>query len=141
LMFLLAIVWATDTGAYFAGRLFKGPRLCPAISPKKTWSGAIAGAFVAVIAGVAIMPLFGSYDWIALAFLALLLSAVAQFGDLLESAIKRHYGAKDASGLIPGHGGVMDRMDSFWAAALVASFIGIARGGIDGVAYGLLVWR
>ena len=78
--------------------------------------------------------------WSAIALLALVLSIVSQAGDLLESFIKRRFNAKDASGLIPGHGGVMDRLDGFWAAALLACLIGLVRGGFDDTARGLLVW-
>jgi phosphatidate cytidylyltransferase len=140
IMFLFAIVWTTDVFAYFAGHAIGGPRLCPAISPKKTWSGALAGAIGAIIAGTGTMLIFGSSNWMAIAFMALFLSVTAQCGDLLESAIKRQFSAKDASHLIPGHGGVMDRVDSFWAAALAALLVGLARGGFDSPAQGLLVW-
>jgi phosphatidate cytidylyltransferase len=82
----------------------------------------------------------GAGDLAAIAILALVLSVAAQAGDFLESWIKRQFGAKDASHLIPGHGGVMDRLDGFWAAALIGSLIGLARGGFEGAAGGLLVW-
>lgn len=137
---LFAVVWSTDIFAYFAGRAFGGPKLCPAISPKKTWSGAIAGTLAAVLIAIGGARYFGSPDWIAIGLLALVLSMVSQVGDLLESSVKRHFGAKDASHLIPGHGGVMDRLDSFWAAAVVACLIGLARGGFDHAAHGLLEW-
>lgn len=139
---LFAIVWATDVLAYFAGRAFGGPKLCPPISPKKTWSGAIAGALggMAIAAGLAQAHVFGSYSTIAFAVIGLLLSIIAQGGDLLESWVKRRFGAKDASHLIPGHGGVMDRLDGFWAAALAACVFGIARGGLHNAGLGLLVW-
>lgn len=137
---LFAIVWSTDIFAYFAGRTFGGPKLCPAISPKKTWSGAIAGTAGAVLVSVALARYFGFPNWIAIAVVALVLSMVSQVGDLLESSVKRHFGAKDASHLIPGHGGVMDRLDSFWAAAVAACVIGLARDGLDHAARGLLMW-
>ena len=142
LLLLFAIVWTTDVLGYFAGRAFGGPKLCPAISPKKTWSGAIAGALggMAVAGGLAQSQLFGSYSTAAFAVIGLLLSVVAQGGDLLESWVKRRFGAKDASHLIPGHGGVMDRLDGFWAAALAACLFGIARGGLHNAGLGLLVW-
>jgi phosphatidate cytidylyltransferase len=140
IVLLFAIVWSTDIFAYFAGRLIGGPKLSPAISPKKTWSGAIAGALGATLVAVAVAALAGSFDKGTIAVLALLLSVVAQLGDLLESWVKRQFGAKDASRLIPGHGGVMDRLDGFWAAALVGCAIGLLRGGFDNAARGLLIW-
>ena len=140
MVLLFAIVWTTDVLGYFAGRAFGGPKLLPAVSPKKTWSGAVAGALGAVIVAVLLAGVFGSFSRIAIALVALMLSVVAQLGDLMESWIKRKFGAKDAGTLIPGHGGVMDRLDGFWAAALLGCLIGLARGGFDGAARGLLVW-
>ena len=140
MVLLFAIVWTTDIAGYFAGRSIGGPKLLPAISPKKTWSGAIAGAAGAMIVAVLIASLFGSFNRAMIAGIALLLSVVSQLGDLLESWIKRRFGAKDAGKLIPGHGGVMDRLDGFWAAALVGCLIGLLRGGLDGATRGLLVW-
>ena len=140
MLLLFAVVWSTDVLGYFAGRAFGGPKLMPAISPKKTWSGAVAGALGAMIAAMLVAKYFGSFDLGAIALIALLLSLVSQLGDLLESWIKRRFGAKDASQLIPGHGGVMDRLDGFWAAALVGCLIGLLRGGFGGPAAGLLVW-
>ena len=84
--------------------------------------------------------LFGSLDKRAIVVVALILSVLAQCGDLFESAVKRRFGAKDSSHLIPGHGGVMDRLDGFWAAALAACLIGLLRNGFDGPARGLLLW-
>ncbi len=140
LLFLFAIVWTTDVLAYFGGRAFGGPKLCPPISPKKTWSGAITGTLGATVVGVLVVRGFGPTSWIAIAVIAFILSMLSQAGDLLESWIKRRFGAKDAGHLIPGHGGVMDRLDGFWAAALAACLIGLARGGFDAPARGLLVW-
>lgn len=140
LVLLFAIVWTTDIFGYFAGRAFGGPKLMPSVSPKKTWSGAIAGALGAMAVAVVVVNLFGDFNTPAIAGLALVLSVVSQSGDLLESHIKRHFGAKDASALIPGHGGVMDRLDGFWAAVLVACLIGLLRGGMDEAARGLLIW-
>lgn len=140
LIFLFAIVWATDIAAYFVGRAFGGPKLCPPISPKKTWSGAIGGTLGAMLIAVAVTRTFDSFNWIAIAAVALVLSVLSQAGDLLESWVKRRFGAKDASQLIPGHGGVMDRLDGFWAAALAACLIGLLRSGFDDTARGLLVW-
>jgi phosphatidate cytidylyltransferase len=140
MVLLFAIVWTTDIFGYFAGRAFGGPKLIPAISPKKTWSGAVAGTLGAMVVAVLVASFFGSFNRGAIAGIALLLSVVSQLGDLLESWIKRRFGAKDASQLIPGHGGVMDRLDGFWAAALVGCLIGLLRGGFDGATHGLLVW-
>jgi phosphatidate cytidylyltransferase len=140
LIALFAIVWTTDVLGYFAGRAIGGPRLCPPISPRKTWSGAAAGALGAMLVCAGGARAIGTYNPIAIALLAFVLSVVAQLGDLLESWIKRQFGAKDASHLIPGHGGVMDRLDGFWAAALVGCLIGLTRGGFAGAARGLLLW-
>jgi len=140
IIFLFAVVWTTDIAGYFAGRAIGGPKLMAAISPKKTWSGALAGTLGAMIVAVLVARLFGSFNSAAIVGIALLLSVVSQLGDLLESWIKRRFGAKDASGLIPGHGGAMDRLDGFWAASLVACLIGLLRGGFDGATRGLLVW-
>ncbi len=140
LILLFAIVWTTDILGYFVGRAFGGPKLLPAISPKKTWSGAIAGTLGAMGVAALVANYFGAFNMTAIAIVALLLSIMAQVGDLFESWVKRRFGAKDASQLIPGHGGVMDRLDGFWAAALVACALGLLRGGFDGAARGLLVW-
>lgn len=140
MIFLFAIVWATDILAYFGGRAFGGPKLLPAVSPKKTWSGGICGALGAMALSVAGAAWLGAGNLAAIAILALVLSVASQAGDFLESWIKRRFGAKDASRLIPGHGGVMDRLDGFWAAALVGCLIGLARGGFEDAARGLLVW-
>jgi len=140
IVLLFAIVWTTDILGFFAGRAFGGPKLLPAVSPKKTWSGAISGTVGAMIMAPMIASLLGSFNRLGISIIALILSVVAQFGDLFESAVKRQFGAKDSSHLIPGHGGVMDRLDGFWAAAVVGCMIGLLRGGLDGPARGLLVW-
>ena len=140
IVLLFAIVWSTDIFGYFAGRAIGGPKLMPAVSPKKTWSGAIAGMLGAMIIAVLVAKFFGSFSVVAIAAVALLLSISAQAGDLFESWIKRKFGVKDSSQLIPGHGGVMDRLDGFWAAAVVGCIIGLLRGGFDAPARGLLVW-
>jgi phosphatidate cytidylyltransferase len=140
IVFLFAIVWITDIMGYAVGRAIGGRKLWPAVSPNKTWSGTIGAVVGALVAGLAV----AAWDGMALApiaILAMILSMVAQGGDLLESAIKRKFGAKDTSDLIPGHGGLMDRLDGFIAAALAAALIGAWRGGgFDGAARGLLVW-
>jgi phosphatidate cytidylyltransferase len=140
ILMLFAIVWTTDILGYFAGRAFGGPKVWPAISPKKTWSGAIAGALGAMIVAIAVSGLFGSFNKLAIVIVALLLSVLAQLGDFFESWVKRQFGAKDSSNFIPGHGGVMDRLDGFWAAALAGCLIGLLRGGFDAPARGLVVW-
>jgi phosphatidate cytidylyltransferase len=140
IVLLFAVVWSTDIFAYFAGRAIGGPKLAPAISPKKTWSGAIAGVVGAIVVAVAVAGLLGPLGKGTIAVVAALLSVIAQLGDLLESWVKRQFGAKDASHLIPGHGGVMDRLDGFWAAALAGCLVGLLRGGFDNAARGLLVW-
>lgn len=139
-LFLFAIVWATDTLAYFAGRAFGGPKLAPKISPNKTWSGVIGGSAGAMLAGVAVARLAGLQNLWVIAIVALLLSVVAQVGDLFESGVKRRFGKKDTSRLIPGHGGFMDRLDGFAAAVIAAALFGIARDGLDAAGQGLLLW-
>lgn len=138
LLFLFAVVWATDIAAYFAGRRFGGPKLAPAISPSKTWSGAIGGAVAGAVCG-GIVALIGpsslNLGWMAL--VAIAVSAVSQFGDLFESAYKRRHGAKDSGHIIPGHGGVMDRVDGLVAAAVLLYLAGAAMAGADHPAGGL----
>jgi phosphatidate cytidylyltransferase len=140
ILYLFAVVWATDILGYFVGRLVGGPKLSPRLSPKKTWSGALGGALGAVLAGVATSGYAGVSNLPAMIGLGLILSAVSQSGDLFESAVKRRFGTKDAGRVIPGHGGFMDRLDGFLAAALAAAIIGLVRGGFDLPAHGLLVW-
>lgn len=125
ILWLFATVWFTDIAAYFAGRAIGGPKIWPAVSPKKTWSGAIGGTIAGVIGGVAIVlifgkpPLFSAWSIIGVAGFTLLTSIASQIGDFAESAMKRNFQVKDSSHLIPGHGGLMDRLDGFWAACLV----------------------
>jgi phosphatidate cytidylyltransferase len=139
LMFVLLIVWVTDSGGYFAGRGIGGPKLWPRVSPKKTWAGAVGGfaASLAVAAGFAAFDLGKAGPLLVLSGA---LSAVSQLGDLFESAVKRRFGVKDSSHIIPGHGGLMDRLDGFVAAVVVAALFGFLRGGADGVGRGLMVW-
>jgi phosphatidate cytidylyltransferase len=139
-LYLFAIVWATDILGFFVGRLVGGPKLAPRLSPNKTWSGALGGVVGAVLAGVAVTGYAGISNLPAAVSLGLVLSAVSQVGDLFESAVKRRFGAKDAGHVIPGHGGFMDRLDGFLAAAFAAAIIGLARGGFDAPARGLLAW-
>jgi phosphatidate cytidylyltransferase len=139
-IFLFAIVWTTDIGAYIVGRAVGGPKLVPQVSPKKTWAGAIGGMIAAVVVAVAVAKVAALTDLFAIAMLAVVLSVFAQGGDLFESFFKRRFGAKDSSHLIPGHGGLMDRLDGFVTASVVAALIGLARGGFEAPGRGLLVW-
>lgn len=122
LMLVLA-VWASDIGAYLVGRLVGGPKLAPRISPGKTWSGAAGGLLAAGLAGFSVYGVRG-------AAFAAVLGIAAQGGDLLESALKRHFGVKDSGRTIPGHGGLLDRLDGMLVAAPVAA-AGVLLGAID----------
>lgn len=129
---LLAVIWATDIGAYVCGRLIGGPKLAPSVSPKKTWSGAIGGVIWAVVASAAVYWAYHGLFLPKLVAIAMLLSILSQAGDLFESALKRRYEVKDSGALIPGHGGLMDRFDGLWAAApLAALFCAILGGGVQ----------
>lgn len=140
ILFLFVIVWLTDIVAYFAGRAIGGPKLMPRVSPKKTWSGAIGGSVAAAVGGVLLASQFGTGAMATIAIVALVLSVASQAGDLFESAVKRRFNAKDASQLIPGHGGLMDRLDGFVAAAAAGALIGLLHGGVNAPARGLMVW-
>ena len=139
LMFVLLVVWVTDIGGYFAGRSIGGPKLWVRISPKKTWAGAVGG-FVASLLVAAGFAAFEIGTTGPLLVLGAVLSVASQLGDLFESAVKRRFGVKDSSHIIPGHGGVLDRLDGFVAAVIVAAILGFVRGGADGVGRGLMVW-
>jgi phosphatidate cytidylyltransferase len=140
IILLFGIVWATDIAAYFAGRAIGGPKLWPAVSPNKTWSGAIAGAWGAAIAGWAVARAVSPGDELHLVAVALGLSIASQDGDLFESSIKRRFGVKDSSHIIPGHGGLRDRLDGFIVAAALAAVYGISRAGLNNAGQGLLQW-
>lgn len=119
----LTTVWATDIGAYTAGRAFRGPKLIPAISPKKTWAGFVGGLVGAIIWSVGYYAVFG-FTWITGVLLpTLIVSLLGQIGDLFESWVKRHFGVKDSGNLFPGHGGVMDRADSAVMATAVIALL------------------
>ena len=139
-LFVALIVWSTDTSAFAAGRAIGGPLLWPKVSPNKTWVGVLGGLAGGVAGGTLVAYADGLGRLPAVGVIALLLSALAQAGDLLESAIKRHFGVKDTSQLIPGHGGLMDRLDGFLVAAAAALVIGLLRQGATAPAHGLLVW-
>jgi phosphatidate cytidylyltransferase len=140
IVFLFVVVWTTDIVAYFVGRAVGGPRLLPQVSPKKTWSGALGGTLGAVAAATAFAAAAALPGRLAVGILAAGLSVLAQAGDLFESFAKRRFGAKDSSHLIPGHGGLMDRLDGFVLAAVAATLIGLLRGGLDAPGRGLLLW-
>jgi phosphatidate cytidylyltransferase len=131
---LLAVVWMTDIGAYAFGRLIGGPKLAPSISPNKTWSGSVGGFISGIVAGAAVLYFFGRPPAVETMLLAAAVSVCTQIGDLFESALKRRYQVKDSGGIIPGHGGVMDRFDGLWAAAPAAALMCLAFGG------GVLSW-
>jgi phosphatidate cytidylyltransferase len=138
LLFLLVLVWASDIGAYVAGRAVGGPKLAPRISPGKTVAGALGGLFAAVTVGVVVAlttfaPTY-TVPWRAGA-LAGLLGVVAQAGDLGESFVKRQFGVKDSGRLIPGHGGLLDRVDALMAVALAASLLALVEG------RGVVLWK
>jgi len=134
-LFLFLVVWASDIGAYLAGRTIGGPRLAPAISPNKTWSGAMGGLLSAVAAGAAaayvIHPAPSGHVFLVTALLGLL----TQAGDLFESWIKRRFQVKDSSSLIPGHGGLLDRLDGVLAAAPAAAVLALLLG------RGVMLWH
>ena len=135
-IFLFLVVWASDIGAYAAGRALGGPKLWPAVSPNKTWAGSMGGLLAAILVGMATAASLAPGGWgLKVALVALVLAVFTQAGDLLESWIKRHFGVKDSSGLIPGHGGLLDRLDGVLAAAPVAALLGAALGP------GMHLWR
>jgi phosphatidate cytidylyltransferase len=125
-LWALGLVWATDIGAYFAGRAIGGPKLAPRISPSKTWAGLGGGVLAALLVGF-ILYRFADLP-IQLAAASGFLAVAAQAGDLLESAMKRRAGVKDSGKLLPGHGGVMDRLDGVAAAAPIAALLYLSLG-------------
>jgi phosphatidate cytidylyltransferase len=136
-IYLFALAWTTDTAAYVGGRLIGGPKLAPRISPLKTWSGFFAGVITPLLVGLVFATVLqGSVWWLALVSIGLALAC--QAGDLLESWVKRQFGAKDMSGLIPGHGGLLDRIDGLLLAAVLAAVIALRDPTAPG--HGLLVW-
>jgi len=143
-LFLLLLVWASDIGAYLVGRLLGGPRLAPRISPGKTWSGAAGGLLAALLVGLGaalVMPSATAYSsvvpasFVSAIVVTVLLAVIAQGGDLFESLIKRHFGVKDSGHIIPGHGGLLDRLDALLAAAPVAALLALAAG------RGVVLWQ
>lgn len=140
LVFVLAIAAATDTAAYVAGRTFGGPKLAPRLSPKKTWSGAIGGFLAAPIAGSIVAGLFSIPLTLGLIGTGAVLSVFSQAGDLFESWLKRRFRVKDSGSILPGHGGMMDRVDGLTFVVLGAIIIGSVRGGFGDIARGVLIW-
>ena len=129
LLILLSVVWLTDIGAYAFGRLIGGPRLAPSISPGKTWAGAIGGLFLAVVGVLLLTRLMATQPPFGAIALALFLSTTTQCGDLFESWVKRRFDKKDSGTIMPGHGGILDRIDGLLFAAPVMTAIVIAKGG------------
>ncbi|MBV8889936.1 MAG: phosphatidate cytidylyltransferase [Alphaproteobacteria bacterium] len=134
LLWVLAVVWATDIGAYAIGRRLGGPRLAPRWSPRKTWAGLLGGACCAALAGWATARGLGISPVLPLVLLSAGLAIVEQFGDLAESVAKRRFGVKDSSGLIPGHGGLLDRLDGLLAVLPAVALLTLAGGSV-------LTWR
>ncbi|HEY1940942.1 MAG TPA: phosphatidate cytidylyltransferase [Roseiarcus sp.] len=139
LLWLFAVVWGADIMAYFGGRLIGGPRLWPRVSPGKTWSGAIVGAASGALLGLAVALLVAPSGArpVPVLILGFAAAVVEGLGDLFESAVKRRFDVKDSSQLIPGHGGLMDRLDGFVAAATFAVLVGWTRTSGDWIASGL----
>jgi phosphatidate cytidylyltransferase len=134
-LFLLLVVWAGDIGAYLIGRWIGGPRLAPRISPGKTWSGAVGSLLAAVAVGLLAAHLLSDAVGSRAIVIAAGLNVVAQSGDLLESLVKRRLEVKDSGRLIPGHGGLFDRLDSILAAAPVAALLALTVG------RGVVLWQ
>lgn len=120
--FVMAVVWMADTGAYFAGSTIGGPKLAPRISPKKTWAGFIGALVASGLIGLVFSQVFTHRPLLDLCLFAIVLGGVAQIGDLAVSLAKRRFGVKDSGALIPGHGGILDRIDGLMAASLLAAF-------------------
>ncbi|MGA8172467.1 MAG: phosphatidate cytidylyltransferase [Methylocystis sp.] len=138
---LFALVWGADVFAYFGGRAIGGPKLWPRVSAGKTWSGTITGLLSGALLGLAVAHFGadGAIKSLPLFLMSFAAAALAQIGDLAESAVKRRFGVKDSSQLIPGHGGVMDRLDGFILASLFAASVGAFRG-LSSTAAGVFFW-
>ena len=140
ILYLFVTVWTVDIFAYISGRTFGGPKFAPRISPKKTWSGFIGGVSAGAIAGMIFGNFIGDTSLVIIGLVSLVIGVISQLGDLFESAFKRHYNIKDASNLIPGHGGLFDRVDGLMFGAMVAALIALYfDAGHPGKA--LLIWN
>jgi phosphatidate cytidylyltransferase len=122
IFFLLAVVWASDIGAYACGRIIGGPKLAPKLSPNKTWSGAIGGLLCAMLVGLATAAI-AHVPAPRLVAISVVVAVAAELGDLAESFAKRRFGVKDSGKLIPGHGGLLDRLDSLLAASIALALL------------------
>lgn len=139
-LFIFITVWTTDTAAYIFGKSIGGPLLAPDISPKKTWAGFTGGLVCATLLGAGVLiGLAGAQAWLPVIVLSAAVSLVAQAGDLGESSVKRLFGRKDSSGVIPGHGGVLDRVDGLVFAALACAAVALVRAP-ESPGYALVVW-
>lgn len=144
-IFLVSIVWMTDIGAYFVGRIVGGTKLSPEVSPSKTWSGAAGGLVAGTASGLIVWSLAGwalqaPSPFVIGLLICLVVSISSQLGDLAESAVKRRFAVKDSGDIIPGHGGLMDRLDSLTMAGIVLWLIGLTHRGLGAVPQGILVW-
>jgi phosphatidate cytidylyltransferase len=138
MLYLFAVAWTTDTASYAAGSLIGGPKLAPNISPQKTWSGFIVGVLAPALVGIAFAFALKNTSGVRLALVSMGLALACQIGDLFESWVKRRFGVKDMSQLIPGHGGLLDRVDGLLFAAILAALIALRDPGNPG--RGLLIW-
>jgi phosphatidate cytidylyltransferase len=138
LLYLLVVAWTTDTASYAGGRLIGGPKLALRISPQKTWSGLLAGILTPALVGYGFALFLKDTSAWRLALISMVIASACQVGDLSESAIKRRFGTKDMSNLIPGHGGLLDRIDGLLIAAIAAALIALRDPANPG--RGLLIW-
>lgn len=139
-VYLGTVVWMTDSAAFFTGRQIGGEKLAPEISPSKTWSGALGGLALGTSAGLLFWIFINDSPWWIGLILSLVISVLGQLGDLCESAVKRHFRVKDSGDIIPGHGGLMDRLDSLTFGVMFVLLVGAAHAGFGAVAEGLLFW-
>lgn len=139
-IFLGTVVWMTDSAAFFTGRQIGGEKLVPSISPSKTWSGALGGLALGAGAGLLVWVVLTDSPWWIGLLISLSISILGQLGDLCESAVKRHFRIKDSGDIIPGHGGLMDRLDSLTFGIILVLIVGALHGGVGSVAEGLLYW-